>query len=131
MGKPKTYKIMKVTVLGYTEPFAANPDVNIYKNDELIGYVGRGGRIVLEVDEPCELVFKCSIRSAKCMVTSDTYVVLSFNRTTGSLSATLAASEQEAVQVVAKAKGSDSKRILWAVIFIVIALLFALLTGGL
>lgn len=122
---------MKVTVLGYTEQFASNPDVNIYKNGELVGYVGRGGRIVLEIDEPCELVFKCSIRSAKCTITSDTYVVISFNRATGSLSATLAASEQEAMQAVAKAKSSDSQRIIWVIVFIVIALLFAFLTGGL
>ena len=122
---------MKVTVLGYTEGFASNPDVSIYKNNELIGSVGKGGRVVLEIDEPCELVFKCSIRSTKCVVNSDTYVVLAFNRTTGSLTANLAASEQEAVELVAKAKGSDNKRILWTIVFIVVALLLALLTGGL
>jgi hypothetical protein len=122
---------MKVTVLGYTEGFASNPDVSIYKNNELIGSVEKGGSVVLEIDEPCELVFKCSIRSTKCVVNSDTYVVLAFNRTTGSLTANLAASEQEAVQLVAKAKGSDNKRILWTIVFIVVALLLALLTGGL
>ena len=116
---------MKLTVIGYTEPFALNPSVSIYKGGVLIGKVGRGGKVILDIEEPCELEFKCSLRSTKCHVSEHVgCVVLSFNRATGKLTSTPTKSEQETLCEISKAKSADGNRIIW--IIIICALLLSL-----
>lgn len=99
---------MQVVVHGYTESFAMSPDVKIFKNGVQIGTVAHCGETALELDGPCELVFKCSIRSARCRVNDGSHVVLSFDRFTGSLKASLT-TEQGVKQEVVKAHKKDSK----------------------
>ena len=113
----------KVTIYGYTESFAINPDVSIYKDGVQIASVSKSDKITLNITEPCELKFKSSIRSAKCYVRPGDAVVLSFNRTTGGLSATVTSKENAATEINIK-KGKDSTRIIW--IIIICAILFAL-----
>ena len=113
----------KVTIYGYTESFAINPDVSIYKDGVQIASVSKSDKITLNITEPCELKFKSSIRSAKCYVRPGDAVVLSFNRTTGGLSATVTSKENAATEINIK-KGKDSTRIIW--IIIICAILFGL-----
>ena len=112
-----------MTIYGYTESFAINPDVSIYKDGVQIASVSKSDKITLNITEPCELKFKSSIRSAKCYVRPGDAVVLSFNRTTGGLSATVTSKENAATEINIK-KGKDSTRIIW--IIIICAILFAL-----
>ena len=109
---------MKVTIFGYTELFAVNPDVAIYKGNELLGHVSRNGKLELEIDEPCVLIFKSSIRSAQCAVSSDTSIVLSFNRVLGTLSAKPAVSQEAVQQTITEVKSSDKKRVMWTLIIV-------------
>ena len=113
----------KVTIYGYTESFAINPDVSIYKDGVQIASVSKSDKITLNITEPCELKFKSSIRSAKCYVRPGDAVVLSFNRTTGGLSATVTSRDNAATEINIK-KGKDSTRIIW--IIIICAILFGL-----
>ena len=106
---------MKVTIIGYTENFAINPDVKIYKQGVLVGKVSRNEKTVIEVEGPCELQFKGSLRSAKCEVRTDQWIVLSFNRVTGRLSA-MPTTAEDVMLTLNKTKGKDSTRILWTVI---------------
>ena len=59
--------VSPVTILGYAETFAWNPSVSIYQNGVQIGTVAQNGRIELRITQQCELQFKCSMRSAKCI----------------------------------------------------------------
>ena len=106
---------MKVTIIGYTENFAINPDVKIYKQGVLVGKVSRNEKTVIEVEGPCELQFKGSLRSAKCEVRTDQWIVLSFNRVTGRLSA-IPTTADDVMLTLNKTKGKDSTRIVWTVI---------------
>ena len=122
---------MKITVIGYTESFALNPDVSIYKDGVQIGSVSKGNRTIIDVEEPCELEFKCSLRSTKCQVSEGVgCIVLSFNRTTGKLTSTPTANEQEALFEITKAKSADGSRIIWAIILGVIGVLLMILSKG-
>lgn len=122
---------MKVTIIGYTESFAVNPNVSIYRDGILMGEVGRGGRIVLDIAEPCELEFESSFRRTKCQVDEGVgCVVLSFNRATGKLTSTPTANEQEALFEITKAKSADGSRIIWAIILGIIGLVLFLLSNG-
>ena len=122
---------MKITVIGYTESFALNPNVSIYKDGVLIDEVAKGNRVVLDIPEACELEFKCSFRSAQCYVEEGVgCIVLSFNRATGKLVATPTANEQEALFEITKAKSADGSRIIWAVILFVIGVLLMVLSRG-
>ena len=113
----------KVTIFGYTESFAINPDVSIYKDDVQIASVSKSDKISLNITEPCELKFKSSMRTARCYVKPGDAVVLSFNRTTGGLSATVTSKENAATEINIK-RGNDSTRIIW--IIIICAILFGL-----
>ncbi|MBQ5710058.1 MAG: hypothetical protein IIV76_01435 [Alistipes sp.] len=107
--------VAKVTIFGYIESFVVNPDVRIYKDDIQIGRVSKGGKITLDITEPCELKFKSSIRSAKCYVRPGDAVIISFNRTTGRLSATVT-KEESAKTVININKSADYTRISWVLI---------------
>ena len=113
----------KVTIFGYTESFAINPDVSIYKDDVQIASVSKCDKISLNITEPCVLKFKSSMRTARCYVKPGDAVVLSFNRTTGGLSATITSKENAATEINIK-RGNDSTRIIW--IIIICAILFGL-----
>lgn len=102
--------VAKVTIFGYIESFVVNPDVKIYKDGIQIGRVSKGGKITLDITEPCELKFKSSIRSAKCYVRPGDAVIISFNRTTGRLSATVT-KEESAESVINTNKSADYTRI--------------------
>lgn len=109
----------KVTILGYTETFASSPAVSILKNGVEIGEVRQNGKIELDINEECELQFKCSFRSAECVVKPGDWILLSFNRTTGKLTA-ICTDKDNYQFAINEAKGSDGKRWLWAVIIGVI-----------
>jgi RNA polymerase subunit RPABC4/transcription elongation factor Spt4 len=102
--------VAKVIIFGYIESFVVNPDVKIYKDDIQIGRVSKGGKITLDITEPCELKFKSSIRSTKCYVRPGDAVIISFNRTTGRLSATVT-KEESAESVININKSADYTRI--------------------
>ena len=125
--KPAPGNGSKVTVYGYTEPFAMNPDVKVLLNGVEIASVARNASQEIVITEPCKLEFKCSFRSAKCEVKPGDVVVLSFNRTTGSLNATLTNTENVESEISQK-KESDSTRIIWIAIicFVLLALSQAL-----
>lgn len=114
---------MKVTIIGYTESFVLNPNVSIYKQGELIGQVSKGDKVVIDVDEPCELEFNSSFRSTKCKVDSDMCIILSFDRITGGLSAKTTKTVEDAMFELNKAKGKDNTRIIWIIIAVVASLL--------
>lgn len=111
----------KVTIFGYTESFAINPDVSIYKDDVQIASVRRNDKTTINITEPCELKFKSSMRTAKCFVRPGDAVVLSFNRATGSLNATVTSKGNAATEINIK-KGNDSTRIIWIIIICAILL---------
>lgn len=79
-----------ITVLGYTQAFAINPDVNIFFNDTFIGSVSRLGKFEFEAKVSGVIKFKCSFRSTKIQVESNkkTTIQLSWNRIWGTLVAT-------------------------------------------
>lgn len=108
----------KILIVGYQESFALNPSVDIYKGSEKIANVGHGAQIEIEVDEPCLLVFKASFRSAQCFVTpgETEVVILSFNRTTGSLSATCSKKDCYKDEIIASQKKDGNRLIVTLVI---------------
>ena len=112
----------KVTVLGYTETFAASPAVSIFKDGVQIGEVKQSGKVELDINEECELQFKCSFRSAECVVKPGDWILLSFNRTTGKLTA-IRTDKDNYQLAINEAKSSDGKRWLWAIIIAVILLI--------
>lgn len=114
----------KVTIYGYTETFAISPDVKIYKGDELIGQVGANSKTEITISEPCLLKFSCSMRSDECVVNPGDCVVLSFNRVTGGLSATIT-NKEDVMDEISYKRGKDSKRWIWIIIFIVICFIVA------
>ncbi|MBE6241139.1 MAG: hypothetical protein E7115_06540 [Bacteroidales bacterium] len=107
-----------VVIYGYTETFAVNPAVEITKDEALLATVSRNSKVELEIAEPCELKFKSSFRTTRCMVKPGDAVVLSFNRMTGSLNATVTSKENSATEINIK-KGKDGTRIIWAIILII------------
>ncbi len=85
----KTESIGKVIIHGYTEMFAVNPTVKVYKNNQYIAEIPRGETIELPIEEDTTFTFKCSIRKAEVRVAGNTTteIMLSFNRGTGVLKA--------------------------------------------
>lgn len=118
-----------VTILGYTETFATNPSVSIYQGETLMGTVERNEKVEFSITSPVELTFKCSFRSAKCMVSPGDWVLLSFNRTSGSLSATKSNKENYALDMN-KIKGKDSSRKIWIIILSIAAILLGILINS-
>lgn len=109
----------KVTIYGYTESFAINPDVDIYMGNKLVASVAKNSKVEISISEPCELLFSCSLRSAKCNVNPGDSVLMSFNRVTGGLSATLTTKDNLVTDINEK-KGNDSSRIIWMIIICII-----------
>ena len=85
----KAESIGKVIIHGYTEMFAVNPTVKVYKNNQYIAEIPRGETIELPIEEDTTFTFKCSIRKAEVRVAGNTTteIMLSFNRGTGVLKA--------------------------------------------
>ncbi len=116
----------KVTIIGYTEKFALNPSVSVFKNGIKIGKVVPKGKMEIDVEKVCELQFKCGFRSTNCFVTLNDWVLLSFNRTTGELSANIT-DEYHCQNSINQAEKSDKKRIGCAIILVIILLYLAYL----
>ena len=112
----------KVVIYGYTENFAINPDVKVYLNDRLVASVAHNSKAEIEIDGACELRFKCSIRSTRCFVNPGDAVVMAFNRTTGSLTATPTTRDNVAT-VINIQRGKDYTRIIWIIIICTILFL--------
>ncbi len=76
-----------ITIHGYPQWFVISPDVKIYINGQMIGSVARKRTLPINITAPCQIVFKCSMRSARInvMPSIDTDIYLAFNRITGSL----------------------------------------------
>lgn len=79
----------KVTILGYSEPFGVTPSVKIYRDGVYIGEVSQNGRLEYDIESDCDLEFKCLVRSARCHVKGGDFVLLSFDRITGRLNASV------------------------------------------
>ena len=109
----------KVTILGYTENFAIAPSVSVLKDGVQIGEVKQNGKIELDINEECILQFKCSFRSAECLVTPGDWILLAFNRTTGKLSA-IRTSKDNYQFALNQAKSNDAKNWLWALLLIIV-----------
>lgn len=76
-----------ISIHGYTQWFAVNPDIKIYLNGQYIGKVGKGELFQTQIDSPCQLKFECTVRSAILNLdpSTDSDVYLSWDRITGSL----------------------------------------------
>lgn len=119
----KTYRKTKITIHGYKEPFAMSPAVKISIEGRPVGSVEKGGTTVVEIDHDCIIDFNCGVRTTRIAVKvgQKEQVMLSFNRTTGSLSASTTTEETYAQDSI-NAKEKDKKHILWAVIIIILLL---------
>lgn len=101
-----------------------NPAVRISIEGRPVGSVEKGGTTVVEIDHDCIIDFSCSVRTTRIAVKvgQKEQVMLSFNRTTGALSAYTTTEEnyaQDSIDAIEK----DKKHILWAVIIILFLLL--------
>ena len=123
----KTHRTTKITIHGYKESFAMNPAVKISIEGRPVGSVEKGGTTVVEIDHDCIIDFSCSVRTTRIAVKvgQKEHVMLSFNRTTGALSASTTTEETYAQDSI-NAKEKDKKHIFWAVIIIALILIFSL-----
>ena len=115
-----------VTIYGYTEPFAVNPAVKILKDGVEIAEVSRKGTVVIPISEPCMLDFKMSFRTTKCYVNPGDNVILSANRTTGGIEATVTTKENVTAEISNK-KGKDQTRLVVTLIICAILLFLSML----
>ncbi len=117
----KTHRTTKIKIHGYKESFAMNPAVNISIEGRSLGSVGKGETTEVEIDHDCVIDFSCSVRSTRIAVKvgQKEQVMLSFNRTTGALSA-YTTTEENYAQDSINAKEKDKKHIFWAVIIILL-----------
>lgn len=115
----KTPRTTKITIHGYKEPFAMNPPVKISIEGRQVGAVEKGGTTIVEIDHDCIINFSFGIRTTShaVKVGQKEQIMLSLNRTTGSLSATTTTEETYAQDSINK-KEKDKKRIFWIVIII-------------
>ena len=109
----------QVMVHGYTETYAANPDVDIFIDDNIVARVGHNSMVPVYISNPCELKFKLSFRTTKCYAHPGDVVVLSVSRMSGKLSATLT-SQSNYTNVIHSKQNEDSKNSIW--VFILLAL---------
>lgn len=86
---PKPF-IKTITIHGYTQWFAINPDVKVSINGKYIGKVSKGNMLQINIDTPCQLKFDCNMRSTKIDVNPDvdTDIFISWDRISGGLLAT-------------------------------------------
>jgi hypothetical protein len=103
-----------VTIFGYSGSFAVNPDVKIYKDGSHIATISKNGRMTIPITEPCELLFKVSIRSTKTTVKPGDSVLLDFDTKSGKLLAHIMNEEEAAAAQEKKIKESDSTLKVWA-----------------
>lgn len=92
-----------ITIHGYTQWFAVNYDIHIFYNGQQIGKVSKDELFQVSLSSPCQLVFKCSIRSTSLVIDPavDTDVYLSFDRITGSIKASKQQGEDNGAYVSA------------------------------
>lgn len=112
---PKSY----VTVHGYDERFAVNPSVSVYKDGVHSGEVARHGQIKVEIESNCTLKFTCGPRSTSLFINkgTDTHVLLSFDRLTGSLKAKKSGDSN--LGTVAQEKEEESSNAtMWSILLI-------------
>ena len=102
-----------VTIFGYSGSYAINPDVKIFKDGNHIATVSKNGKVTLPVAEPCELLFKVSIRSTKCEVKPGDAVMLDFDNNSGKLRAFIMNEAEAAAAQEKKIKESDSTLKVW------------------
>lgn len=119
----------QVTVHGYTESFAINPDVDIYINDNIVARVGRNSMVTVYISGPCELKFKCSFRTTQCFAHPGDVIVLSFSRMSGKLSATLT-SQNHYSNVIHSKQNEDSKNTIWLFVFILLGVLITFIAAN-
>ncbi len=76
-----------VNIHGYTQWFAVNPDVKVTINGQLVGNVGKGGLLQIQMEAPCQIKFDCNMRSANINVDPniDTDIYISWDRISGGL----------------------------------------------
>lgn len=111
----------KVTIYGYREAFALNPDVKIFIDGSEVAKVGRNESIELNIDKPCTIKFECSLRSTSCYVRPGESIILSFNRMTGTFSSTVT-SNANATNELSNNNTKDSNNVVWVIV--IIAILF-------
>lgn len=119
----------QVMVHGYTESFAVNPNVDIYINDNIVASVARNSMLPVYISNPCELTFKFGFRTTQCFAHPGDVIVLSFNRMSGKLLATVT-SQNHYANVIQSKQNEDSKNSIWLFIFIALCLLIALIAAN-
>lgn len=110
----------KVTILGYSEPFGVTPSVKIYRDGVYIGEVSQNGRLEYDIESDCDLEFKCLVRSARCHVKGGDFVLLSFDRITGRLNASVTDETNLQLFVNDNLK-KDNKKLVIVVVCLVLA----------
>ena len=77
----------ELTIHSYTGSYLVNPSIKIYKNGEHIVNISKGETLKLNINEDCEITFKCMFRKtkyfAKKNVSKD--IKLDWDRKTGHL----------------------------------------------
>ncbi len=83
-------KAKVITIHGYTQWFAINPDIKVLLNGQLVGKVGKGGTLQVNIESPCQMKFECNLRSTNLNVdpSIDKDIYLSWDRISGCLLAT-------------------------------------------
>lgn len=87
-----------ITIHGYTQWFAINPDVKVSINGQQVGRVAKGGILQIQVESPCQIKFDCNLRSAQIYVdpSVDSDIYISWDRVSGCLLANKSNSSAEA-----------------------------------
>lgn len=115
---------MKITIYGYKESFLLTPSVKVYQDGRLLGEVKAKGVLVLDnIATNSVLIFKSSIRSTECVVSSPN-IVLSFNRMSGCLEA-LATEHVDQVMIMQSVK--DNNNVIMAVGLVLVLAVLSLL----
>ncbi len=118
----------KVTILGYTEPFGVTPSVKIYRDGVYIGEVSQNGKLECDIESDCDLEFKCLIRTARCHVKGGDFVLLSFDRITGRLNASV--TDETNIQLFVNDNlKKDNKKLVVIVAIVAVCLVLAGLLG--
>lgn len=110
---------MKITIIGYTEGFIISPSVSVYRDGIYEGEVNKNSKLIIDISAPCELEFKCSFRKTKIRIYDEQWILLSFNRITGAISAT-PTSKDDFTLTLQQKKSEDKKRLIGIVVAIVL-----------
>lgn len=113
-----------VVVHGYTEAFAINSKISVYRDNAYLGEIGPAGIFQVDITQDCTLKFKCGFRTRTIQIRKgiDTDVYLSFDRFSGSLKAYVAGANNKD-SIIQQKQQKSSQATLYSIIFIVLLFL--------